>query len=104
MGLTEFAGGMVRVLNQVFGKQDVLVWEANERYGRFILQEIVNGGNFGAYNENKRGFSENAFVRGSRNLWRIVRFVDLFPGEVLCAPFWKMWHWWWRKPQFEDCK
>ena len=40
----------------------------------------------------------------SRNLCRIVRFVDLFPGEVLCAPFWKMWHWWWRKRQFKDCK
>jgi hypothetical protein len=104
LGLTEFAGGVVWVLNQVFGKQDVQVWEVNERYGSFLLNEMMRGGNFGAYNENKRGFSENAFVRGSRNLWRIVRFVDLFPGEVLCTPVWKTWHWWWRKHHFKDCK
>ena len=102
LSLTEFASGVIWVMNRVFGEQHVQVWEANEKYGRFLLNVVIDGGNFGAYREGKQGYSSNAFTRGCRNLRRIAGFASYFPGEVLCAPFWKMWHWCWRKKYYSE--
>lgn len=102
LSLTEFASGVIWAMNRVFGEQHVQVWEANEKYGRFLLNVVIDGGNFGAYREGKQSYSSNAFTRGCRNLRRIATFASYFPGEVLCAPFWKMWHWCWRKKYYSE--
>ena len=94
-----FVGGIMWILTSCFGmKEDYMLCPANERHGKFLLSEIMTAGNFGQYDERtKRVSKDKKFKRGFVQLGRNLRFVSYYPSEVLWSPFWKLWHWWWRK-------
>lgn len=95
----KFAGGVMWILRECFGiKEDLLLCPVNERHGRFLLSEIMTAGNFGQYDERTlRVDKDKKFKRGFAQLGRNLRFVTYYPSEVLWSPFWKLWHWGWRK-------
>lgn len=97
-GMERFSKGMMWIMQVVFGlEKEYVLCEADEKIGRLLLSEVMDGGNFGKYNENKGLHSDSAFVRGIRHLERNVKFFMLAPWEILCSPLWSLWHWWWRK-------
>ena len=52
LGLQRFAEGIVWVLGRVFGLQMIqMPWTPNELNGRFLLEEVMRGGNFGQHDE-----------------------------------------------------
>ena len=97
--MASLVGGVMWILRECFGmKEEMLLCPVNERHGRFLLSEIMTAGNFGHYDERTKQVSKDKkFKRGFVQLGRNLRFVSYYPSEVLWSPFWKLWHWVWRK-------
>ena len=97
--MAKFVGGIMWILRECFGmKEELLLCPVNERHGKYLLSEILTAGNFGQYDDRMlRIDKEKRFERGFVQLKRNLRFVSYYPSEVLWSPFWKLWHWCWRK-------
>ena len=97
--MANFVGGIMWILRECFGMDELyLLCPLNERHGKFLLSEILTAGNFGQYDDRMlRINKEKRFERGVILLKRNIRFLCYYPSEVLCSPFWKLWHWCWRK-------
>lgn len=94
-----FVGGIMWILKECFGmKEEYLLCVVNKRHGEYLLSEIMMAGNFGQYDDRMQRIDKNKkFKRGFVQLKRNLRFVSYYPSEVLWSPFWKLWHWGWRK-------
>lgn len=94
-----FTGGIMWILRECFGiKEDYMLCPANYHHGKFLLSEILTAGNFGHYDpRTKRIDVEKRFQRGYIQFKKNLRFAKYYPSEVLWSPFWKLWHWCWRK-------
>ena len=101
LGLWKFAGAVMYVLHEVFGlSEEKMIAPMNVKEGRFLLEEVMRGGNFGQYDDrlgNKTG--EGKVRRYFRMSLRNMRFVKHYPSEAVCEPlfrtwffFWKAWH------------
>lgn len=97
--MSSFVGGIMWILKECFGmKEEYLLCAVNERHGEFLLSEIMTAGNFGQYDARTTRIDvEKRFARGFVQFKRNWRFVRYYPSEVLWSPFWKLWHWCWRK-------
>ncbi|MCM1372257.1 MAG: nucleotidyltransferase family protein [Bacteroides sp.] len=99
MGLQRFAGGIMHIERKVF-RLDVtyMLCEPNEREGDFLLHDIMIGGNFGTYDNRTKSFATNErWKRGWFAIRHNMRYLTHYPSEVLSIPFWKLWHYCWRK-------
>lgn len=87
-GLLKYACATMWVLKEVCGfAEEDLLCKANEKEGRFLLDEIMRGGNFGHYRNDNR----------QRNtLGRYKAVLPHYPREVLWMVPWKCWHLCWR--------
>ena len=98
LGMIRFAGAVMYVLKNVFGMEErFMLVPANEREGKFLLDEIMQAGNFGKYDarlERKR--NETAWFRLVRSLKRNARFLRYYPNEVLWNPVFRTWQFLWR--------
>ena len=99
IGLSKFASAMMWVLKEVCRMPEGwMICKADEKAGRFVLEEIMRSGIFGQYDErNRHQLKEGALSRNYRKWKRQWQFVRFYPSEVLCIPEWKLWHWCWRK-------
>ena len=97
--MKSFVGGIMWILMERFGmKAYYQLCPVNERHGKFLLSEIMTAGSFGHYdNRTKQVSKDKKFERGFVQFERNLRFVSYYPSEVLWSPFWKLWHWCWRK-------
>lgn len=104
MGLGKFTAAVMWVIREVFipsqqpqtEDNDILLCHPDEKSGSFLLNEIELAGNFGQWDcriHRRKGY----FGMVAGKLVRLTRFFSLSPSEVLWAPFWKAWHWCWRK-------
>ena len=94
--LAKFAGAVMYVMKDVFLLSDeYLLCTVRQKEGRALLADILRTGNFGA-NSGKRT-RQSRVMSGIHNLGSNMRLVCSYPSEVLWAPLWKVWHWWWRK-------
>lgn len=99
LGMTRFAGGIMWILRECFGmKESFQLCPENADYGKFLLSEIMIAGNFGHYDTRvKKIDSHKRLKRGFSQFRKNLRFMQYYPSEVLWSPFWKLWHWCWRK-------
>ena len=99
LGMSSFVGGVMYVLQKCFLlDSNLMLCDANERHGKFLLSEILIGGNFGQYDTRYNFQSrDNRLWNGFVTLNRNFRYLFYYPSEVCWAPIWKIWHWWWRK-------
>lgn len=97
--MTSFVGGIMWILKECFGMNIIYsLCPANVRHGKFLLSEIMAAGSFGHFDDRiKQIDHDKKFKRGFSQLKRNLRFVSYCPSEVLWSPFWKLWHWCWRK-------
>ncbi|MBQ0073386.1 MAG: nucleotidyltransferase family protein [Prevotella sp.] len=98
LGMRKFAGAVMFVMQEVFGmKDEYLLCTPNEKEGRFLLSEIMLAGNFGHADERINVTKEeNAAKWGLMKLRRNMRFLMSYPEEVICEPFFRVYHWMWR--------
>ena len=99
LGLWKFAGAVMYVLHEAFGlEEEKMIAPTNEKEGKFFLDEIMRGGNFGQYDDrlgDKTG--EGKVHRYFRMSLRNMRFVKHYPSEAICEPLFRTWFWTWKK-------
>lgn len=97
LGLYHIAAALMWILTEKLGmSNDWVVVKPDEKRGRFVLNEILHGGNFGKYDERNRRFGQSKLGRNVQRLFRDLRLIRYFPSEALSEPFFRLWHAWWR--------
>lgn len=93
LGLWKFAQAVMYVLHEVFGlSEDRMIAPMDEREGRFLLDEIMRGGNFGQYDDRMGSkVGESKIHRYFRMNLRNLRFVKHYPNEALSEPLFRTW-------------
>ena len=98
LGLWKFAGAVMYVLHEVLGlSEDKMIVPVDEKRGKLLLAEILNGGNFGQHftkygHFTQQGMAKKYFLK----IWRNMHFVRYYPAEALSEPIFRTWHFFWR--------
>lgn len=88
LGLYRLAKAVMWVLQEVCGmSSDLLLCKSDEREGRFLMDEVMRGGNFGHHRKDNRRRNSVA---------RMLALLPHYPREVLWVVPWKLWHKCWR--------
>ena len=99
LGLWKFARAVMYVLHETLGlPEEKMIAPINVNEGRFLLAEIMQGGNFGQY-DTRLGSKENEgkLHRYLRMSLRNLRFVKHYPTEALSEPLFRTWFALWKK-------
>ena len=106
LGLWKIAGAMMWVQNEVLGLEEkYLIALKDERLGKVLLAEILNGGNFGQYGGDVRWKMEDGRWKRDDGRWkknwlrirRDIRMMRYFPSECLWEPVFRVYHFFWRQ-------
>ncbi|WP_235305408.1 nucleotidyltransferase family protein [Segatella copri] len=98
LGLWKFAGAVMYVLKEVLGlSEDKMIVPMDEKRGKLLLAEILDGGNFGRHftkygHFTQQGMAKKYFLK----IWRNIHFVRYYPAEALSEPIFRTWHFFWR--------
>ena len=96
LGMWKFAGGIMYIMQEVFGMPaSRLIVPPNEKYGKFVLNEVLEAGNFGRHDARNR-FGRSQLGHNLQRVYRDIRLVRYFTGEALCEPLFRIWHFFWR--------
>ena len=96
LGLWKFAGGIMYIMQEVFGlPASRLIVPPNEEYGRFVLNEVLEAGNFGRHDARNR-FGRSKLGHNLQRVYRDMRLVRYFHAEAMSEPFFRVWHFFWR--------
>ena len=121
-GMGKFAGAVMYVLHEVFAiptRQFInderlfassssiskflitdcpwLLCEPNEKEGKKLLDEIMQGGNFGQYDTRDAALKKGGMIKhGLWKLKRVMRLVSSYPEEALWEPVFRVYHLFWR--------
>ena len=89
-----------RIIGQQLSKKYCVPWiicEPNEKEGKKLLAEIMQGGNFGQYDTRDVALKKGGMVKhGVWKLKRVMRLVSSYPEEALWEPVFRVWHLGWR--------
>ena len=98
LGLWKFAGAVMFVMKEVLGmSEEKMIVPVDEKRGRLLLAEILDGGNFGRHFSKYGGFTHQSMGKKYfLKIWRNMHFVRYFPAEALCEPLFRTWHFFWR--------
>ena len=98
LGLWKFAGAVMFVLHEVLGlAEDKMIVPVDEKRGKLLLAEILDGGNFGRHFSKYGGFTHQSMGKKYfLKIWRNMHFVRYYPAEALCEPLFRTWHFFWR--------
>ena len=98
LGLWKFAGAVMYVLKEVLGlAEDKMIVPMDEKRGKLLLAESLDGGNFGQYFTKYGGFTHQSMGKKYfLKIWRNMHFVRYYPAEALCEPLFRTWHFFWR--------
>lgn len=98
-GMTRFVSGVMWIMKEVFGMpEQLLLVEPNEKEGRYILGEVMTGGNFGHHDER---LADNKTRGKKRAIKKILKhnmhLLTHYPEDTLWAPIWIVYHWCWKR-------
>ena len=98
LGLWKFVGAVMYVLHEALGlSEEKMIAPMDEKRGKLLLTEILNGGNFGKHftkygHFTQQGMAKKYFLK----IWRNMHFVRYYPAEALSEPIFRTWHFFWR--------
>ena len=98
LGLWKFARAVMYVLYEVLGiSEEKMIAPMDEKRGKLLLAEILNGGNFGKHftkygHFTQQGMAKKYFLK----IWRNMHFVRYYPADALSEPIFRTWHFFWR--------
>ena len=96
LGLWKFAGAVMYIMKEVFGMaESKLIVPPNEKYGKFVLNEVLEAGNFGTYDK-RNCFGRSKLGHNIQRIYRDIRLLRYFPAEALSEPIFRTWHFFWR--------
>jgi len=95
-GLWKFACAVMYVLYKVLGlSENKMIAPLDVKRGKMLLEDILQGGNFGQYDE-RYGFGHGVVGHNLQRLYRDFRIVRYYPAEALSEPMFRTWHFFWR--------
>ena len=98
LGLWKFEGAVMYVLHEALGlPEEKMIAPMDEKRGKLLLAEILEGGNFGRHftkygHFTQQGMAKKYFLK----IWRNMHFVRYYPAEALSEPIFRTWHFFWR--------
>lgn len=98
LGLWKFAMAVMYVQHEALGlSEEKMIAPMDEKRGKLLLAEILNGGNFGQHftkygHFTQQGMAKKYFLK----IWRNMHFVRYYPAEALSEPIFRTWHFFWR--------
>ena len=98
LGLWKFARAVMYVLHETLGlSEEKMIAPMDEKRGKLLLAEILNGGNFGKHftkygHFTQQGMAKKYFLK----IWRNMHFARYYPAEALSEPIFRTWHFFWR--------
>ena len=96
-GMATFASAAVWLFDEVFGMAMIdAPWNPNEREGRFVLNEIMVGGNFGKGDDRYKKANSHAGILGNI-IRRNLHLASHYGSEALMAPLYYVWHFCWKR-------
>ena len=96
LGLHNIAGAIMWILTNEFGMpKSWAIVSSDKGRGTFVLNEILQGGNFGK-SDKRYHFGSSTFGKNIQRLQRDCRLLSYFPSEALSEPIFRLWHTWWR--------
>lgn len=95
-GMVRFAKGLMWVMHEVLGMpREWMLWEPDEKEGRYILKQVMTGGNFGHHDERlKHSGGKLGAVKAI--LTHNMHLLTHYPSDVIWAPVWIVWHKLWK--------
>ena len=95
-GLWKFAEAIMYIMHEVFGMPvSHFIVPPNEKYGKFVLNEVLEAGNFGKHDKRNR-FGKSQLGHNLQRVYRDIRLIKYFPAEALSEPIFRVWHFFWR--------
>ena len=98
LGLWKFARAVMYVLHEALGlPEEKMIAPMDEKRGKLLLAEILNGGNFGKHFTKYGHFTQQGMaMKYFLKIWRNMHFVRYYPAEALSEPIFRTWHFFWR--------
>ena len=95
-GMVRFAKGLMWVMHEALGmSREWMLWEPDEKEGRYILKQVMRGGNFGHHDERlKHSGGKLGAVKAI--LTHNMHLLTHYPSDVIWAPVWIVWHKLWK--------
>lgn len=91
LGMLRFAGAVMWIECNVCGlSADRCIVNPDEDLGRKLLEDILEGGNFGRHSQrykNKKGF----YLIGIIEAWRNIKLLSITPREGIARAFSRVW-------------
>lgn len=89
-GLDKIAGAVMWILREILGLEEkLLIVPVDEWRGKFLLREIIKGGNFGKYSVERRQNGLGRLILGRKKHLRLLRF-DFKETIWYELKYWKM--------------
>lgn len=94
--MEKFAKGLMWVMHETLGmSREWMLWEPDEKEGRYILNQVMTGGNFGHHDERlKHTCGKIGAVKAI--LTHNLHLLTHYPSDVIWAPVWIVWHKLWK--------
>lgn len=84
LGLEKFASGVMWIEKEILGlDEQCLIVEPNKRLGRLILNEMMEGGSFGHYDQRYLLRNKGYLARGLVDSYRLLKLAYYFPHNAL---------------------
>ena len=97
-GMERFVMGVMWIMQEVFGlERECLLCEPDEKEGRFILTEVMAGGNFGHHDARIRKVGKGKWQSVFANLQHAMHVLRRYPQEALWMPVWMVYHFIWKR-------
>ena len=95
-GMEKFATGLMWVMHEALGmSREWMLWEPDEREGRYILKQVMTGGNFG-HHDKRLKHSDDKIGAVKAILTHNMHLLTHYPADVIWAPVWIVWHKLWK--------
>lgn len=95
-GMERFAKGLMWVMREALGMpKEWMQWEPDEKEGRYILEMVMAGGNFGHHDQRLlQGDGKlNTVKQVCKHNWHLMSH---YPADVIWALVWFVWHKCWK--------
>lgn len=95
-GMEKFAMGLMWLMHETLGIPcDWMLWEPDEKEGKYILEQVMTGGNFG-HHDKRLKHSGGKLGAVKAILTHNMHLITQYPSDVIWAPVWIVWHKLWK--------
>ena len=95
-GMEKFAKGLMWVMQKALGMpSEWMPWEPEEKEGKYILEQVMTGGNFG-HHDKRLKHSDGKLGAVKAILTHNMHLVTHYPSDVIWAPVWIVCHKFWK--------